>query len=85
VTDSTVDPGGADARRGAFVACPFVYADGRACTGHVVRVEAYKADITWSADDEGRWRFGFQPRSHYHVFCSEKGTMRDSGGRTRVR
>ena len=35
------------------IPCPFVYANGRACTGHVVRVEAYKADVTWSVDEGG--------------------------------
>lgn len=55
------------------IACPFVYADGRRCKGHIVRIEAYKADLTWLADADGRWSFGFQPRSHYHLFCSEKG------------
>jgi len=39
----------------------------------VVRVEAYKADVTWSVDKDGHWDFDFHPRSHYHVFCSEKG------------
>ena len=63
----------ADSAERTLIACPFVYANGRACTGHVVRVEAYKADLTWSADAEGTWSFDFQPRSHYHVFCSEKG------------
>lgn len=57
----------------ARVPCPFVYADGRRCTGHVVRIEAYKADLVWQADEEGRWRFDFQPRSHYHLYCSLKG------------
>jgi hypothetical protein len=67
------------------IPCPFVYANGRTCTGHVVRVEAYKADVTWSLDADGRWDFDFHPRSHYHVFCSEKGNhagfrRRDSEG-----
>ncbi len=53
------------------IACPFVYANGRACSGHIVRIEAYKADIEWRLH-EGVWRFGFEPRSHYHLFCSEK-------------
>ena len=57
----------------ALIPCPFVYANGRCCAGHVVRIEAYKADLTWEADAEGRWSFGFRPRSHYHLFCSEKG------------
>jgi hypothetical protein len=54
------------------------------CTGHVVRVEAYKADIIWTFKAEGRWSFGEEPRSHYHLFCSEKDNhagnrQRDSG------
>jgi hypothetical protein len=58
---------------GARIACPFVYANGRVCVGHVVRVEVYKADMDWSVDAEGVWHFGFRPRSHFHLFCSEKG------------
>lgn len=63
----------ADAGERPVIACPFVYANGRACTGHVVRVEVYKADLAWIAEAEGSWSFDFRPRSHYHVFCSEKG------------
>jgi hypothetical protein len=55
------------------IACPFFYANGKACPGHIVRVEAYKADIDWALDGSGKWLFGFGPRSHYHLFCSEKG------------
>jgi hypothetical protein len=56
------------------IPCPFVYANGKKCSGHVERVEAYKADLTWASGADGRWalRTG-QPRSHYHLFCSEKG------------
>ena len=57
----------------APIPCPFVYANGRCCTGHVVRIEAYKADITWLPDADGRWSFHFRPHSHFHLFCSEKG------------
>jgi hypothetical protein len=56
------------------IPCPFVYANGKVCTGHIVRVEAYKADIAWTPDTEGRWHASInQPGSHYHLFCSEKG------------
>jgi hypothetical protein len=56
------------------IPCPFVYAKGKRCPGHVVRVEAFKADLSWSLGDGGRWTFHHgEPRSHYHVFCSEKG------------
>ncbi len=56
------------------IPCPFVYANGKQCTGHVVRVEAYKADVTWEPNKEtGKWeKWIGQPRSHYHLFCSEK-------------
>ncbi len=55
------------------IPCPFVYANGKSCTGHVVRIEAYKCDIEWTPDTEGRSRAMIkQPRSHYHLFCSEK-------------
>ena len=58
----------------APIPCPFVYANGKRCTGHIVRVEAYKADLSWGLRDDGRWGFSFgPPRSHYHLFCSEKG------------
>jgi hypothetical protein len=55
------------------VPCPFVYANGEKCRGHVVRVEAYRANLAWALDRNGQWAFGYSPRSHYHVTCSEKG------------
>jgi hypothetical protein len=55
-------------------ACPFVYSTGKRCSGRIVRIEAYKADITWEAVEDGAWQFFFSPRSHYHFFCSEKGS-----------
>jgi hypothetical protein len=57
----------------ARIPCPFVYADGRRCGGHIVRIEAFRADLLWAVDGNGRWRFDFRPRSHYHLSCSEKG------------
>ena len=57
----------------AKIPCPFVYARGKRCTGHIVRVEAYKADLWWDFKD-GQWVFSYgRPRSHFHLFCSEKG------------
>jgi hypothetical protein len=54
--------------------CPFVYAKGKKCTGHVVRIEAFKADLSWLRADDGKWSFAVgEPRSHYHLYCSEKG------------
>jgi hypothetical protein len=56
------------------VPCWFTYASGRRCKGHIVRVEAFKANLTWTRRDDGSWTFGWgQPRSHYHCYCSEKG------------
>jgi hypothetical protein len=55
-----------------LIPCPFIYGNGKSCPGYVARIEAYKADLEWSFDGSG-WSFDFRPRSHYHVFCSEKG------------
>jgi hypothetical protein len=54
------------------IPCPFTYANGRQCKGHVVRVEAYKADVSWTRHNGWKLECG-PPRSHYHLFCSEKG------------
>jgi hypothetical protein len=57
----------------AEIACPFVYANGRKCSGHITRVEAFKCDVTWKPDADGRWRPSVnEVGSHYHLFCSEK-------------
>ena len=56
------------------IACPFVYANGRRCSGHTTHVEAYKCDVSWTPDADGKWRPSVnEARSHYHLFCSEKG------------
>ncbi|MDP9237613.1 MAG: hypothetical protein M3P30_09505 [Chloroflexota bacterium] len=57
----------------ATLPCPFVYAKGAECTGRIIAVEAYEADIEWRERAEGEWSFEWQPRSHYHLFCSERG------------
>ena len=54
--------------------CPYVYAKGKKCTGHIVRIEAFKADLAWRRGEDGKWLFSVgEPRSHYHLYCSEKG------------
>lgn len=53
--------------------CPFIYSTGKCCAGQIVRIEAYKADITWELVKDSGWEVYFSPRSHYHLFCSEKG------------
>jgi hypothetical protein len=54
--------------------CPFVYASGKHCSGRVVRVEAFKADLAWTSNDSGGdWNFSWSARSHFHLFCSDKG------------
>jgi hypothetical protein len=67
----------------AEIACPFVYANGRKCSGHITRVEAYKCDVTWMPDADGRWRPSVnEVRSHYHLFCLLArwfGSIEDSG------
>lgn len=57
----------------ASIPCPFVYANGKSCRGEVVRVEAYKADVAWEQNSEGEWEMSASPRTHFHLFCSEKG------------
>jgi hypothetical protein len=54
--------------------CPYVYAKGRKCKGHIVRIEAFKADLAWHRADDGKWSLAVgEPRSHYHLYCSEMG------------
>jgi hypothetical protein len=55
------------------IPCPFVYANGSLCSGRIIRVEAYKADVVWEEGKSGAWLVSAGPRSHYHLFCSEKG------------
>jgi hypothetical protein len=68
------------------IPCPFVHASGKACAGHVVRVETYKPDLSWRPGDDGRWKLTIETtRSHFHLFCSEKdnhaGNMRHDSER----
>ena len=63
------------------IPCPFVYAKGKRCIGQITRVEAYKADVAWHRGEDGTWTFGCgEPRSHYHLFCSEKGNHAGAKG-----
>jgi hypothetical protein len=56
------------------IPCPFIYANGKKCVGLVVKIEAYKADLSWVRQEDGTWEFDWgNPRSHYHLSCSLKG------------
>jgi hypothetical protein len=55
------------------IPCPFIYANGKKCEGHVAKVEAFKADVSWNRREDGTWQFDWGPRSHYHLSCSLKG------------
>jgi hypothetical protein len=58
--------------------CPYVYPSGDRCGGRIVKVEAFNADLRWTLDESGNSTFSHsQPRSHYHLFCSEKGSHAD--------
>ena len=63
------------------VPCPYRYKNGKSCTGSIVRVEAYKADVWWVLDQQtGAWSFSVgEPRSHFHLFCSERGNHASKG------
>jgi hypothetical protein len=64
----------------AKIPCPFVYARGRKCPGHIVGVSAFKADIQWTPDGEGKWRPDVgRLRSHYHLHCSESAHAENFG------
>ena len=54
------------------IPCPFVYANGKICTGHITRFEMYHARMRWE-NNEDDWVFSFQEGTHYHLYCSEKG------------
>ncbi len=55
------------------IPCPYVYANSKSCPGRIIRVEAYKADVEWEESEDGKWVLTWDPRSHYHLFCSVKG------------
>jgi len=63
------------------IPCPFVYANGRACVGHVVRVEAYKADITWYLDAKGYWDLNSGRDRTIMSFAPKRATTRASAAR----
>lgn len=52
------------------IACPFVYANGRRCPGHVTKVAAFHAHLEWEPRPDGSWAFTWTPGSRYRVFCS---------------
>jgi hypothetical protein len=55
------------------IPCPFVYATGKACVGYIDRVAVFKADVEWTRGPDDAWSVDWSPRSHYHLFCSERG------------
>jgi hypothetical protein len=62
------------------IPCPFTYANGKRCSGHIVRIAAFKADVEWSQKPDGQWEISVgDPRSHYHLYCSEKNSHAGAG------
>ncbi len=55
-----------------MILCPFIYSTGRRCKGHIIRMEAFKADLEWKLRSDGEWEFRAEPRSHYHLYCNLK-------------
>jgi hypothetical protein len=49
----------------ALLPCPFVYADGRKCSGHVYRARAY-------GPKRGNWIVAREDVRKYRMWCSEK-------------
>jgi hypothetical protein len=65
----------------AHFPCPYVHTNGDQCPGHIVKVEAFNADLRWTFDESGNGTFNHsQPRSQYHLFCSERGNHADDSG-----
>ncbi len=63
------------------VRCPFIDANGKFCPGSIVRIEAYRADLSWEQASNGGWEFSVgEPRSHYHLFCSVGGSHAGTRG-----
>ena len=62
----------------ATIPCPFVDTDDRRCHGHIVRIEAYNADLHWEQGASDGWDFEFAPSSAFHLFCSEMGNHEGS-------
>ncbi len=56
-----------------MIPCPYTYANGRHCKGHITAIETYGADVGWDEKPDGTWELGWRPGSHFHLFCSEKG------------
>jgi hypothetical protein len=58
--------------------CPYVYPSGDRYGGRIVKVEAFNTDLRWTFDESGNSIFSHsQRRSHFHLFCSEKGNHAD--------
>jgi len=58
----------------ATLPCPYLLPNGQRCPGHIVKIEAFNADLSWTFHESGKWTFNHsQPRSQYRLFCSEKG------------
>lgn len=63
-----------------LIPCPFTDSSGEPCKGHIVRIEAYNADLCWTREGNGQWTFDAElPSALYHVFCSEKDAHADIG------
>ncbi len=63
------------------VQCPFVYANGRRCGGHVVAVWAVPAAAaSWYVDKNGEWQFSVMEIGGYAFACSKRGGHRAGTG-----
>jgi hypothetical protein len=53
------------------IACQQACADGRRCTGHVIRVETEHAGLVWQRGQDGVWQAALgTPRTRYRLICS---------------
>ena len=54
--------------------CPHVDAKGHRCVGHIDRIEKFRVSLEWTRVEEQGWVQNWYKGTHFHLYCSEKGT-----------
>jgi hypothetical protein len=62
------------------MACPFVYKNGKKCTGYIAKMVIDNADGLLEFDKLG-WRLELSAPADLRLFCSEKGYHAESKGK----
>lgn len=69
------------------IPCPFVYADGHKCKGHIVRIERYHTTVEWDWNPTTQtYELGvLDGGSHFHLFCGAMGDHAGAVGKSRLK